>query len=987
MHSESSIHTRATNVADSGAVGSGRPLGERLAGLAQYRTIIYLATFLSGGVSLTFQVVWQRYLSFMVGSEARSISLVVAVFLLGLAAGYRFWGNFTARGWTRKTMLKAVGYIELGIAAYGILFPSLFPLVRDVAYAAPDLLLVDFAATLGLLFIPTFLMGASIPLLTAAVPATMKEVNYCHTRIYGINTLGAFLGAFVAGFYLVPNSGLPMSLYIGAILNMGVAIAFLANNLEGQVQEGEQTPSIPNRFGSSGIYLFVFVTGAVTIAFEVLFMRILALSIGSGHYVFPIVVGIVILGLAIGSLSIRRGSVTANRVVRDLMQLSVLLVLVYFTVPYWGYWMSNVRVSLVTIPSNYPVFLAIVVLFTAVMLLPIVIPMGRLLPMGYSLIDKKSSDYGKLCGRVYFSNTIGTVVGAVGLGYLLLIFLNIDTIFVVNIAMLLALAAYLGFRQRMDVVPVACMGLAAIVLALPWLPYGQWNRLLHVQGMFRESFAQPHHHFRGVFAIPSMIDEENVLYLRDDPSVTVAAISIDRFRERPSSRTIYVNGKSDGNTVADYSNMALTGLLPYLYSPKDRDIDAAVIGLGMGITSGSLATLEDTRSVTTLEISSGVMEAIVYFDDFNFQLSTNPKSTIVKTDAFRYFTRGDRTFDIIISEPSNPWVVGVENLFTPEFYTLATDRLAPDGIFFQWLQIYEMDSSILAAIVRNVADHFEHVSLFVLGPVDVGILASNAPLEHPHLSRRMNDDAVLRVLSPMAIDDEDLFVALELMSTEQVRSFGLTSDRPVHRMERPWLGLAAGRARFLQRSVRFDTTVLEGTGRHLVNDPKRRERFEQLADEYGGRMAQFCRPSDPKQHSTQFICELLEVHFQNRRQMRRPLTLSDLSRTRLAYHQLRERGFIDADVTLLDRMRAMLLESHSDMPREEMESLLSQLITEYVLELQWDAARELAHAAHELGMANEDELDFYEDAIRNQRRQFMERMEALATFGSAGIEP
>src|SRR3954451_4546334 len=165
-----------------------------------YINIVYVMTFLSGASGLIFQVVWQRYLSSLVGSEARSVSLVVAVFLLGLALGYYFWGNFTETRIERKYLLRIYGRIEVVIGIYAIVFPLVFGAIKQFSYYVSNFLIFDFVLAVLLLLLPTFLMGATIPLLTKVVPESMEDVNSCHTKIYGINTLGAFFGTFVSGF-------------------------------------------------------------------------------------------------------------------------------------------------------------------------------------------------------------------------------------------------------------------------------------------------------------------------------------------------------------------------------------------------------------------------------------------------------------------------------------------------------------------------------------------------------------------------------------------------------------------------------------------------------------------------------------------------------------------------------------------------------------------------------------------------------------------
>ena len=815
--------TEAQPLRSDGGSHSNQPWDSNLGSLLQFRSVIYLGTFISGGAALIFQVVWQRYLSFLVGSEARSISLVVAVFLFGLAAGYRFWGNITERQLSRKALLKIVGFVELGIAAYGLAFPHYFALIKELAYNGPDWLIFDLLLSALLLFVPTFLMGASIPVLTAAVPVDPDEVNYCHSRIYGVNTLGAFLGALIAGLYLVPTYGLAMSLVIGAVLEAIVGLVFIFNTLQGPSHKAEDIPLIPNTFGSGGIYLFVFTVGAVSIGLEVLFTRVVALTIGPSQVVFPIVVGVVILGLAIGSLSLRRTTMKASRVPYELIKLSAILAVLYLTVPFWPYWVSHVRVSLAVIPSNYVVYLFCVVAFVSIMLLPLMIPMGRLLPLGYALIDKNRDDYGKVCGRVYFCNTLGTVAGAVGIGYLLFLVFNLPALFKVSMAMLLVLAAVLSLRSRRRQLAMACLIGAAAGFLLP-----EWNRLSHVAGVYRYAGVRDFH-FQGLFYIPPPGDELSVGLLRDDPSATIAAYSVKDIDSDiagvPASKSIAVNGKSDGNTIGDYSNMVLAGMLPYLFSPRQSGINAAVVGLGTGMTAGALASLPDVQSVTTLEISRGVIQASPFFDDGDFNLSTNPKSHIIQTDAFRFFARGKQKFDIIASEPSNPWVVGVENLFTPEYYALADRALNDGGVLCQWIQMYSTTDEIFGSICANVSAQFEHVSLFIMGAQDVGIVASHEPFIHPHLQRRMEQAEVRRALFPMAIDDPAILTLLQAYETTQLLTVAQESGIRPHSVEFPWIGHAAAKAFFLRQSHNLNAEVLEEFGRHLEFSPERRAEF------------------------------------------------------------------------------------------------------------------------------------------------------------------
>ena len=922
-----------------------------------WRVVIYACTFVSGGVALIFQVVWQRYLAFLLGSEAKSISLVVAIFLFGLAAGYRYWGNLTERNWSRQKLLKTLGFIELGIAAWGLAFPQIFSLVQQIAYAGPDWLLYDMLVGLMLLFVPTFLMGASIPLLTAAVPIGADEVNYCHSRIYGVNTLGAFFGALAAGFVLVPQFGLLMSLVIGGLLDVAVGAVFIANRLSGPAHKAEDIPVIPNSFGAWGIYLFVFVTGAVSIGLELIFVRLAGLAMGSSQHVFPIVVGLVILGLAIGSLSLRRQGFTAQRVPRELIKLSVLLAAIYFTVPYWPYWLSHVRVSLTSIPSNFAVQLVLSLLFFSVFLLPLMIPMGRLLPAGYSLLEKTRDDYGKLCGRIYFSNTLGTVLGAVGIGYVLFLVLDLPSMFKLMIIMLLALASFLQWRSRRTAAPAVCLLLGIGVLFFP-----TWNRQAHVNGMFRVSTVQPYH-FQGLFNLPRRLPDEGLMMLKDDPNTTVGAVSgpeyypeIDQYVD---AKYITVNGKVDANTIADYSNMVTVGMLAYLYSPRENGIEAAVVGIGTGMTSGALAAAEDVQSVTTLEISTGVIEAVPLFANENFDLAGNPKSKLVHADAFRFFTRNRGTFDVIISEPSNPWVIGVENLFTPEFYRLVSRSLHESGVFCQWIQLYSTDDAIFAGICRNVVEEFPHVSLYAVGGQDMAIVASHQPLNAPHMMRRFAQAHVKRALEPMAIDSSATLAMLELNQTAHVRAIASSSATRRHSVESPWIGHAAARALFLRQQPNLGSTVMREMGRHLPWNDRRHATFLEWMNQRSGDLDQWCQP-DRRRHSSAFLYRRLQALVAEFRRIKSAPEPASIALNVEAYGRLRQQGFIPADLNLLEQWTDALLERSSAIAPPGpagLEQGARALVREFALEWQWGRAAQAVEHFKQAGVLSASDAD------------------------------
>lgn len=904
----------------------------------RYRIIALAAVFTSGAVALIFQVVWQRYLAFLVGSEARSISLVVAVFLLGLAAGYGFWGQATARSSSRRELVRWTGYAELAIGAWAAAFPFLFGLLRTSTGALPDWLALDLALTAALLFFPTFLMGASIPLLTAALPDTMDEVHYCHSRIYGINTLGAFAGAFLGGLVLIPALGLRGSLFLGVLLNLLVALAFIANPLPGRPQQPEEIPVVPNRFGTTGILAFVFVTGSVSIAFEVLMMRVLSLAVGSGQYVFPVVVGAVILGLGIGSLSLRRRGMGGTRVAVEVLAGAALLVVVAATVPYWAYWLSHVRVSLTSIPSNYDVFIVAVAAFVTLVLVPVYLLFGRMLPMGYALLRKDRHDYGARCGRIYLCNTLGTVFGSVILGHLLLDLLGLEIVVRLNIAILLGLGAFLLGRERG---PRWAVAAAAPLVLLAVLP--SWRLEQAAPNLFRDRSVQSYH-FQGFLAAPRIRDASQILFHRDDSNLSVVVYQQETAVTGPDgrpvvARSIAVNHKTDGSTLHDYSNMVLSGTIPYFYAPGRGDLRALVVGLGTGMTSGVAGAARDIGKVVTVEISPSVLQALPLFDRHTFFLSRNPKSALVQADAFRYLARGGEEFDLIISEPSNPWVAGIENLFTPEYYTLVRRRLAADGVFFQWVQSYETTPEVLAGVVRNFVDQFPHARLFAISGIDIGLLGSATPLWPGNLTRRLAEPDIQTALEPIGATDAARLELLAQLDARALRGIAASLHRDRHDMEFPWLGRTADRARFVGSEVDFLGPLPGSVVRDAIADPWRAEALLRVVAEFPSARGHLCGDY-VQEHSAGLLCALFStLSAQYLHLAEGPVSLPTTAPWLAARGALRDRGLTPPNLPALRQVELGIRRQALAATPQQVQEAVTALVAELGAEGQWDWAR------------------------------------------------
>lgn len=870
-----------------------------------YKHLAYLATALTGFASLCAQVAWQKYLAILVGSETRSINLVVAVFLLGLAAGYYVFGKITEKKWTRYKLLKLYAYVELGTAVYIFSFPFYFHILKTLSFNSPAHLLSDIFISFLALFPPTFLMGASIPALTSTLPEESKDINAAHVQIYGWNTFGAFGGVLISGFCLLPLFGLPITLVIAGALNLIAALIFMGNRLEGQVHRQKDFPFVPSKTPNWFYMLCAFLTGAIVISFEILFIRLVNISLGAGVYNFPIILSLFVGGLALGSLSVKFHKISAAFFIKQILITAILLGFLYFTSPYWSIWLSHIRVSLFSIPSNYFVFKAAAYLFLFLFLFPFVFFMGRLLPLTYVLLKKNDQNYGFLCGLLYFLNTLGTVVGAIVIGYLAFYIFNLDDLFKMNLFLLIILSLLAAVYEKKTLSLCLSFFLIASIYLLPI-----WNRTGHYLGYFRTK-TPPSHYFQKLFFLPKKYKTGDVISFTDGPNVSASLIgykskSVTKEARdlipsgKYSSVSFVVNGKAIGNTIGDFPTMFLLSALGYLYAPeREEGFDSAVIGLGMGISAGVMGAIEKSREVIVLEIAQEVIDNVKKAPAFNFGVADNPKVKMIAQDGFKYFTRSKKKFDLIVSQPSNPWIVGVENVFSYEFYKMVKSSLFEDGVLVQWAQLYSVDAKTLKIMFHTLKKVFPHAKLYKAGSQDIVIVASQKPLSKKHLKERFFEPGLTPYYNAIGFYEPEDISLVEIFSEDLFSKIASNSSFGVHTLEFPKLAYRGDKTFFTGRKVNPENLTPEYLFDTLETEEKKIKAFKKHSSLSNKEIKEKCIKD------VSFLCRILiqdlshKTVFENK--------TNSLSTRLKSYIFLRKRGRIKHDASFLESIKEDLL--------------------------------------------------------------------------------
>jgi len=731
---------------------------------------------------------------------------VLGLFLAGLSAGYALFGAVSrrlvaeyARRGEAPPLLRVYGFVEGAIGVLALLFPWAFAAVQRVSLALPvtnDA--VGFALDVllcGFLVLPsTLLMGGTVPLLTQALARSVADATRFHAFVYAFNTAGALIGALLAGFRLLPALGLRGSIFAAGIVNLVVGAVFI---VWGALRAGRSVPVVsgpPEVVRARGIGALVAIAllvGFASMAIQAVWNRMGALALGSSPYTFTLVVALFVACIAIGSLVVSLPSRVPERWLPiNLLLLLLGLAALHVSLDGAPFAAHALRLEFGNDGAAFYAYWSAV--FGRLLLVagPVVALSGATLPLLFHFAKQSHGDLGGVAGRLYAWSTLGSLLGALIGGHVLLIWLDLAGVHkgaLLAVALAFALAVLRVWRRR-SVAALALVATFAFVLALPG-----WDPRALSSGLFRVRERIPAPAYTSAAVIDAQFRDRSLLFYDDDPVASVAVQEIAVGGDRV--RALFTNGKPDGATKGDYPTMALAGLLPTVFLPRVER--AFVIGWGTGVTAGELAALSTTREVVAAEISSAVLAANPFFESANLGAGQSPKLRLIRSDAYRALLRSEGSFDVISSEPSNPWMAGVEMLFSREFLLAAKSRLAPGGIYVQWFHAYESDDATLALVLRTFRSVFPETAVwYTLGDdmLLMGFSEPPGPLPLPVLAERIARPDLAAGLARAGIDGPIELIAHELMPPGVLAALPL--EGPLHTLLHPRLTYLAARAFF-----------------------------------------------------------------------------------------------------------------------------------------------------------------------------------------------
>jgi len=807
-------------------------------------------TVLTGFSGLVYEVTWEKALATLLGSHAEATAAVLGLFLGGLALGYALFGRFTQRRLERAAaagqpprLLVAYGWLESGIGLVALAFPLTFGAVQALSFAIPPMaeglaFAIDVFLSLLLIGPPAVLMGGTIPILTQALAHDLEDATRVHAWVYSFNTFGAFVGALAAGFWLIPSFGIQGTLFAMAFVNLLVGATFL---VLGRHDRSGMTRAVPASAApvQSDSDFPVFVVAALAVGFammtvQTVLIRLGAMSFGASQFTFSMVVAVFVLCIALGSLLVSAlPRIPRWLVAADLWALLTALLILYPLLPDAPYWVHRLRVEFPLEPSAfYAYYLAACAGVFVVIGVPVILS-GALLPLLFDHLRSRVGELGDMAGRLYSANTAGSLLGALLGGYLLLFWLDLEHVF--RLALLaVALAAVLVTGRLLDPARRRWAHAAVIAPALLILVLPSWPAERLAAGLFRLRTPVPETRLGPdrLFAVnvPQIPLGQKLRSYEDDPFASIAVFELP-LQDGGVELNIVTNGKSDGMLVADRLTTAMLALVPALLA--DRVETAFVIGYGTGVTVGTLAAIRSMREITVAELSPGVMQAARFFEEGNGGALAFPGTRIVRSDAFRALLRSEEQFDLIISGPSNPWVSGVEMLYSQEFLAAARDRLSAGGVHCQWLHEYETDDETVAMILRGYAAVFDHVAVWYAAGPDLLLLGFRdevSSLDLDRIRERFERKDFREQFRRVGIHSLPVLLSHELLPLGTLAELDL--EGPLHTLLHPRLNHQAARAFFAGLTGRLPTAA----ERDAARTAGRNSLIQRYAARYRGRL-------------------------------------------------------------------------------------------------------------------------------------------------------
>jgi spermidine synthase len=682
--------------------------------------------FGSGACALIYQTSWLRQFRVIFGTSTYATAAVLAIFMGGLGLGSAFLGR---RADASERPLAFYGKLEIAIALSAAITPLILLFVRWIYIASGGsasmglalATIVRLVLSALVLAVPTMLMGGTLPAAARAVETNDDAGRKRLALLYGMNTLGAVTGTLVSSFYLLEHLGNRGTLFMAVVVNVIVGAIAIASSrsdvtTHATVTDDDIAPAAtPRRF----VLVAAGTTGFVFLLMELVWYRMLSPLLGGTTFMFGLILAVALAGIGLGgaaySLWSRGGTASAGG-----FALTCTLEALFVIIPY----ALGDRIALFTLylqPVGTLGFLGHVLrwtMITAIVVFPAAFVSGVQFPLMISLLGRGREGVGHDVGLAYAWNTAGAIAGSLLGGFGLLPLLTAPGAWQL-VAILLTLLGFVAVlhavRQQQRTFAIvavvaavlAILGTRAIGPTAPWRHSGIGAARAKMPATAQEAYDW------------IARERRTLLWDADGRESSIALY-------RDTDLSLIVNGKSDGTARADAGTQVMSGMLPALFHPNPRT--CAVVGLGTGTTAGWLGSVSSMQRVDAIELEPVVVDGANAFAVVNRHVLRNPKVHITVGDAREILVTSRRRYDIIFSEPSNPYRAGIASLYTREWYRSAADRLNDGGIFAQWMQTYAADADTIRTVYGTLHTVFPYVETWWTTKGDLLLMATKQPL-------------------------------------------------------------------------------------------------------------------------------------------------------------------------------------------------------------------------------------------------------------------
>jgi len=639
--------------------------------MPQKNKVLLVAVFATGFSALLYQVVWQRLLGLFSGSDVLSVTLVTSAFLGGLGVG-SLLGSFWAD--RLRNPVAAFGLCNVGIGLFALgsrflYYDLLFGRLIALAESRGLLLLVVFVS----LLIPTTLMGLSLPLLSRALVQQVENAAHLISLLYGMNTLGAGIGTVFSGWYLIGTVGYATSVYIGGAISLvaGLVGLWLAPSYRRETA-ATAAPLLRLRGVPGVVWLWgglVFASGFIAISLEVIWFRMLDVTLKSNAYTFAHLLTFFLVADALGNLAGARvvGRITHPRRAFFWIQGGGAL---YAVLAVWGvvlaaevhplhtYITTASNKLVLTLDDNAIQWFAYLVV-PSLMMVPPAFMIGFYFPIVQKAIQTDTTAVGQRVALVDMFNILGNTLGGVVTG---MIFLH-----------------FLGTPAALRI--IALLGLVFVLLLLREL---QTQRERGAAGVLAGALLCLALFFPGRVAFWGALHGagEDTLFLVAEDATGVSAL-----REHNATGMVYANGTHQGNIPFSATHSFL-GALPALVHPAPQDV--LIIGIGSAGTPGAAGMNPLTQRIKAVEIVGSELDVLRAYEQARgipalaAFLGGDPRYEIIVGDGRHELLIGDTRYDIIEADAIRPVSSHSGLLYSREYFQAARERLKPGGIMAQW---------------------------------------------------------------------------------------------------------------------------------------------------------------------------------------------------------------------------------------------------------------------------------------------------------------